>query len=170
MQYDPFDPDVPTNRYPVYEWLRDDAPVHHSAVTDTYVLSRHDHVVWAIGDGDLFSSDAMRGVLLGQPTGTGEERLPRADAMGALVSIDAPGHSELRTIVNRGFTPRHITSWRARIEELVTTLLDGVRAGDPLDVVGRLAAPLPVRVIAELLGGDERRPTSSRCGPTRSPG
>ena len=154
VQYDPFDADVPADPYPVYEWLRDQAPVHHAPLTDTYVLSRHDDVTWAIGDGDLFSSDAMRGVLLGQPTGTGEQRLPRADAMGALVSIDAPGHSELRHIVNRGFTPRHITTWRARIEELVTGLLDGVTPGDPIDVVGQVAAPLPVRVIAELLGGD----------------
>jgi cytochrome P450 len=154
MQYDPFDASVPADPYPVYEWLRDEAPLHHAPDTDTFVLSRHDDVAWAIGDVDLFSSDAMRGVLLGQPTGVGEQRLPRADAMGALVSVDAPGHSELRHIVNRGFTPRHITSWRARIEELVTGLLAEVSPGDPLEVVRRIAAPLPVRVIAELLGGD----------------
>jgi cytochrome P450 len=154
MDYDPFDPSIPADPYPVYEWLRDEAPVHHAPATDTFVLSRHDDVAWAIGDGDLFSSDAMRGVLLGQPTGVGEERLPREQAMGALVSIDAPGHSELRQIVNRGFTPRHITTWRARIEELVVTLLGRTVPGEPLDVVAALAAPLPVRVIAELLGGD----------------
>ncbi|MGH9186769.1 MAG: cytochrome P450 [Acidimicrobiales bacterium] len=163
MRYDPFDADTPTDPYPTYEWLRDEAPVHYTATTDTYVLSRYDDVTWAIGDGDLFSSDAMRGVLMGQPTGVGEARLPRADAMGVLVSIDAPGHSELRRIVNRGFTPRHITSWRDRIDELVTGMLDGIAPGDALDIVGRVAAPLPVRVIAELLGADASQATAFKA-------
>jgi cytochrome P450 len=152
--YDPFDPDVPTDPYPVYEWLRDAAPVYHAPVTDTFVLSRYDDVLWAVNDGDLFSSDAMRGVLLGQATGVGERRLPRTDAMGALVSIDAPGHSELRRIVNRGFTPRHIAHWRERIDEIVTELLPGAPGGGLFDVVSGIAAPLPVRVITEMLGAD----------------
>ena len=40
--YDPFDPVVAIDPYPAYGWLRDEAPLHHSAVTDTYVLSRYD--------------------------------------------------------------------------------------------------------------------------------
>src|SRR3546814_301767 len=104
--YDPFDAAVAGDPYATYRWLRDEAPVHHSPVTDTFVLSRWDDVTWALNDHDLFSSDAMRGVLLGQDTGKGEQRLPREAATGNLVSIDPPGHSELRRIVSRGFTPR----------------------------------------------------------------
>ena len=92
--YDPFDPSIAADPYPAYDWLRDEVPLHHSSVTDTFVLSRHEDVVWALADTDLFSSDAMRGVLLDQPTGTGTERLPRSEATGNLVSIDAPGHTE----------------------------------------------------------------------------
>jgi cytochrome P450 len=154
MAYDPFDPSVVADPYPIYTWLRDEAPVHHAEQTDTYVLSRYDDVLEALGDTDLYSSDAMRGVLLGQPTGVGAERLPREDAMGALVSVDPPAHSELRRIVNRGFTPKRITSWHDRMEELVTELMAGVEPGDPFDVVGGLAGPLPVRVIVELVGAD----------------
>jgi cytochrome P450 len=156
LRYDPFDQSLVSDPYPVYEWLLEDAPLHHSPVTDTYVLSRFDDVTWALADTDLFSSDAMRGVLLGQPTGTGEERLARSEAMGNLVSIDPPGHTELRRIVNRGFTPRHIAEWWARIESLVAGMLEA-QSGPTLDVVGNLAAPLPVRVIAELLGADAER-------------
>ena len=154
MSYDPFDPTVVADPYPVYTWLRDERPVHHAPETDTFVLSRYDDVLRALGDTDLFSSDAMRGVLLGQPTGVGEERLPREDAMGGLVSVDPPAHSELRRIVNRGFTPKHIGSWHDRVEELVSELMAGVRPDAPFDVVGGLAGPLPVRVIVELLGAD----------------
>lgn len=160
IEYDPFDPAVPVDPYPVYRWLRDDAPLYHAPGTDTYVLSRYDDVAWALADVELFSSDAMLGVLMGQPTGVGEQRLPRAAAMGNLVSIDPPGHTELRRIVNRGFTPRRITAWRPRIEELTGELL--AAAGDHLDVIGELAIPLPVTVVAELLGADADRSTDFR--------
>jgi len=152
LQYDPFDATIAADPYPIYDWLRDEAPVHHAPVTDTFVLSRYDDVAWALGDTDLFSSDAMRGVLLGQPTGVGEQRLPREAAMGTLVSVDPPAHTELRRIVNRGFTPRRIGDWHGRIEEIIAELLSGLSPGDTFDVIGGLAAPLPVQVIAELLG------------------
>src|SRR5690606_26914252 len=158
--YDPFDAAVAADPYPAYRWLLDEAPCHHSPVTDTYVLSRYDDVTWALADTDLFSSDAMRGVLLGKRTGTGTERLPREAASGNLVSVDPPAHTELRRIVDRGFTPRRITAWRSRIDELVAELLAAV-PGDRLDVVGALAVPLPVRVIAELLGAEIGRASCS---------
>jgi len=161
--YDPFDPSVRPDPYPIYRWLRDEAPLHYSPETDTYVLSRYEDVTWALNDTDLFSSDAMRGVLLGQPTGTGEERLPRAAATGNLVSIDPPAHTELRRIVNRGFTPRTINGWRPRIDELVAELLGRVGDADRLDVIGSLAVPLPVQVIAEMLGADAERSADFRA-------
>src|SRR3546814_5229399 len=104
----------------------------------------------------------MRGVLLGQDTGKGEQRLPREAATGNLVSIDPPGHSELRRIVSRGFTPRTMQAWRPRIDELVEEML-GATHGDRLDVVASLASPLPVRVIAELLGADAERAADFRA-------
>lgn len=160
--YDPFDPSIAADPYPAYDWLRDEVPLHHSPDTDTFVLSRHEDVVWALADTDLFSSDAMRGVLLDQPTGTGMERLPRSEATGNLVSIDPPGHTELRGIVNRGFTPRKVNGWRPRIDELVEQLLGRVD-DDRLDVVSELAVPLPVTVIAELLGADASRSADFRA-------
>ncbi len=152
VRYDPFDAGIVGDPYPVYEALRDDHPAHYAPDTQTFVLSRHEDVAWALGDTDLFSSDAMRGVLMGLPTGSGEERLPREAATGNLVSVDPPAHSELRKVVNRGFTPRRISAWDERIRAIVRDLLDG--AGPDLDVVAGLAAPLPVQVITELLGAD----------------
>jgi cytochrome P450 len=152
MHYDPFASDIVADPYPVYAWLRDEQPVHYAEDTKTFVLSRYDDVTWALGDTDLFSSDAMRGVLMGQPTGKGPERLPRDTAGGSLVSVDPPAHTELRRVVNRGFTPRRIGAWDDRIGEVVAGLLRDAPAD--LDVVAGLAAPLPVQVITELLGAD----------------
>jgi cytochrome P450 len=152
MRYDPFASDIVADPYPVYTWLREEQPVYWAEPTRSYVLSRYDDVVWALGDTDLFSSDAMRGVLMGQPTGKGPERLPRDTAGGSLVSTDPPAHTELRRVVNRGFTPRRISAWDGRIQALVTELV--ASASPAFDVVAGLAAPLPVQVITELLGAD----------------
>lgn len=152
MQYDPFAVDIVADPYPVYDWLRSEQPVYYAEPTKSFVLSRYEDVTWALGDTDLFSSDAMRGVLMGQPTGKGEERMPRDTAGGSLVSVDPPAHTELRRVVNRGFTPRKITAWDDRIQAMVEELMGS--AGTDFDVVAGLAAPLPVQVITELLGAD----------------
>ncbi|HKY13613.1 MAG TPA: cytochrome P450 [Microthrixaceae bacterium] len=152
MHYDPFASDIVSDPYPVYEWLREEHPVYYAGPSESFVLTRYDDVTWALGDTDLFSSDAMRGVLMGQPTGKGEERLPRDTPGGSLVSFDPPAHSELRKVVNRGFTPRRINAWDNRIAEIVQELM--ADAPEDLDVVERIAAPLPVQVITELLGAD----------------
>jgi cytochrome P450 len=152
MHYDPFASDIVADPYPVYSWLRDEQPVHWADLTKSYVLSRYEDVTWALGDTDLFSSDAMRGVLMGMPTGKGPERLPRDTAGGSLVSTDPPAHTELRRVVNRGFTPRRISAWDDRIAVMVDELM--ATAAPDLDVVAGLAAPLPVQVITALLGAD----------------
>ncbi|SHN56500.1 Cytochrome P450 [Geodermatophilus obscurus] len=75
---------------------------------------------------------------------------------GNLVRMDPPRHRELRSLVNQAFTPRVVAGLEPRIAELTTELLD--RAGERFDLVDALAYPLPVIVIADLLGV----PTSDR--------
>ena len=153
IAYDPFD-NAPADVYGLYDQLREHAPVHWAPKTETFVLSRYEDVAWALAEPALFSSDAMRGVLMGQPTGHGEERLPREEAQGMLVSVDPPEHSALRRIVNRGFTPRRMQAWVEHMDRTVVELLERAEPGAPFDVIGGLAAPLPVRVICELVGAD----------------
>ncbi|HVV35138.1 MAG TPA: cytochrome P450 [Acidimicrobiales bacterium] len=162
IAYDPFD-NAPADVYALYDKLRADDPVHWAPGTGTFVLSRHDDVAWALSEPGLFSSDAMRGVLMDQPTGHGEQRLPREDAQGMLVSVDPPEHTDLRRIVNRGFTPRRMQEWRAHMDSTVAELLDPARAGGSFDVIAGLAAPLPVRVICALVGADPAEADSFRA-------
>jgi cytochrome P450 len=56
LRYDPFDPEIPDDPYPVYRQLRDEAPVYHAADTNTWVLSRHQDVISALLDHHSYSS------------------------------------------------------------------------------------------------------------------
>jgi cytochrome P450 len=69
---------------------------------------------------------------------------------GNFVRMDPPQHRKLRTLVSQAFTPRVVADLEPRIAELTTELLD--RAGERFDLIDALAYPLPVIVIAELLG------------------
>jgi cytochrome P450 len=69
---------------------------------------------------------------------------------GNFVRMDPPQHRKLRTLVSQAFTPKVVAALEPRIAELTTRLLD--RAGERFDLIDALAYPLPVIVIAELLG------------------
>jgi cytochrome P450 len=72
--------------------------------------------------------------------------------LGIMLFRDAPDHTRLRNLVNKAFTPRTVRRLRPRVESLVEELLaPGARDGG-LDLVADLAVPLPIIVIAELLG------------------
>jgi cytochrome P450 len=69
-----------------------------------------------------------------------------------LLMVDPPDHTRLRRLVSTAFTPRVVEALRRRIEVIVAELLADVRPGVELDLIERLAYPLPTRVIAELIG------------------
>ena len=82
--YDPFDPVVAIDPYPAYGWLRDEAPLHHSAVTDTYVLSRYDDfdalVPWLAADQELAGAGAEEHIDSSQFRGRRRLELVRKEA------------------------------------------------------------------------------------------
>jgi cytochrome P450 len=74
-----------------------------------------------------------------------------------LIAEDGERHASLRAIVNRGFTPRRIASWEGRIRELVEACSAPLREGRAFDVMRDLAVPVPVTIIAEMLGVPSQR-------------
>ena len=72
-----------------------------------------------------------------------------------LISLDAPEHTKLRKIINRGFTPRRVADLTDRIQARVDTLIDALRDGKTCDLVTDLALWLPLHVIADLVGVPE---------------
>ncbi len=73
-------------------------------------------------------------------------------ARGNFVRMDPPKHRKLRSLVSQAFTPRMVTGLAPRIAELTAELLDAIEGAERFDLIDRLAYPLPVIVIAELLG------------------
>jgi cytochrome P450 len=171
---DPFSSACREDPYPVYRALRNDAPVHFVPSMDTWCVSRYDDVQHVLKNPELFSSRAMFTVLInngsnGLDLSWGSLRLaarllfnlrmsPWAFVRSRiLIASDGDRHSSMRGILNRGFTPRQINNWESRIRTVVENQLEPLRGGDPFDVVGDLAIPLPVTIIAELLGVERDR-------------
>lgn len=123
-------------------WRRED-PVHRDEAAELWVVTRHADVLSVLRDPRRFCS--ARGVLLG-------DREREIGAGQSILYLDPPEHSRHRAIVSRQFHGSEVTRLEPRITELVGSLLDGITPGEPFDAVERLAVPLPLTMIAELLG------------------
>ena len=126
--------------------LRASSPVHEYR-PGSWVVTRYDDVRAVSRDPQRFCSG--RGVLMSDPVRSGGT-LP-----GSVLHMDPPEHAKWRRLAARWFTPRAMTRLEQRVRELTRSLLDAVPPGETVDLVDALAAPLPVQVIAELLGIDD---------------
>ena len=70
----------------------------------------------------------------------------------SLLNLEPPGHTRLRTLVNRAFVSRHVEQLRPRIERLANEMIDGFEGEDSVDLIKAFAAPIPAMVIAEMIG------------------
>ncbi|MBW2233669.1 MAG: cytochrome P450, partial [Deltaproteobacteria bacterium] len=140
-----------------------------------WVVSRYEDVRHVLTHHELFSSDAMRNAMLGIPpdfdpakhpeiverlmtlVSSGPFRLEDITGSGPIITIDPPEHTTQRDIVNRGFSPRRISIWEKRVREIVDELMSGMRDVRQFDLVQGLAIPLPMIVIAEMLGVEPER-------------
>lgn len=158
ITYRPFSRAVQADPYPFYDELRANNPVCHLAAEDLWVLSRYDDVLAAVRDPASFSSQrGMSDLMLGAGGGRSAEEVPAflADMIGrrVLIAVDPPDHAVLRRLTAKVFTPRAIADLEPRIRTLAEQLVDDlIDAGEGGDLITHLACPLPVVVIAELLG------------------
>ncbi|WP_405493403.1 cytochrome P450 [Streptomyces sp. NBC_00096] len=149
-------PEYRTCPYPVYQALREQAPVARLTTrhgVETYLITRYDDARLALSDPrigkDMHEGLDIYHAVFGNTCDALDDNL---------LFADPPRHTRLRHIANKAFTPRHIKGLRPRIEELAGELLDRCPTDSPVDLMASFALPLPVMVICELLGivGDER--------------
>lgn len=173
--YEPFSEAVREDPYPYYAALRDEAPVYWAEGAQAWCVSRYDDVQFVLRNAELFSSDAMRTMLMGARPGVNpledpdvmERALTLTQALAFpieeliigrnLIAEDPPRHTAMRNLVNRGFTPRRIAMWEPRVREFAREYVNEMRQAEEVDLVEALAMPLPVRVICEILGVEAER-------------
>jgi cytochrome P450 len=146
--------------YPVYERLRTEAPVHYDAATDHWLVSRYDDVSALLRDRRL--GRTYRHVATDEEMG--RPAPPAAHAPfwhlieHGILDMEPPDHTRVRRLVAKAFTPRMVDAMRGPIDRLMDELVDRVDGVERFDLLREIAEPLPVAVIAELLGipGDDR--------------
>lgn len=127
-----------------YKTMRDSTPVRYDPESRAWHVYRYDDVTRILSDARTFSSDFGQLVL---------DRPDRRELTeGNIIAMDPPRHDQLRTLVSIAFTPRAISQLEGRIAQLTETLLEDIDAQSDFELVRDLAYPLPVTVIAELLG------------------
>jgi cytochrome P450 len=120
--------------YPVYERIRRASPVLHVPPPfDSWLIFDYEGVKRALSDHDTFSS-----------------RVPAPRHW--FLFHDPPGHTKLRGLISRAFTPRVVANLEPRIRELSRELLDRTIERGEMDLAGDYAVPLPMMVIAEMIG------------------
>ncbi|MFF5406791.1 cytochrome P450 [Streptomyces misionensis] len=124
--------------------LREAGPVRHDEVQGTWQVLDHENVAAVLADPATYSSD----LSALSPTQPDFETFTQ----GNFVGMDPPEHRKLRALVSQAFTPRVVQGLEPRIEAICARLLDEVADHDRFDLVDALAYPLPIIVIAELLG------------------
>ena len=147
VTYNPLSPSVYTDPYPTYERLRDKDPVHWSPLMDSWVFSRYKHVDGILRDHKRFSNDTSK---RGNPSHI-DESFDLANQPSMLFR-DPPDHTRLRALVSRAFTPAVVEGLAGHIRAIADDLLDQIDDPSAFDLMEAIAAPLPVIVIAELLG------------------
>jgi cytochrome P450 len=167
MDWDPYSDRWRDDPYPKYRELRDAAPLHHAPRSNAWTVSRYEDVVAVLRNTEVFSSKTRGGRMeaaVGELSsfeklklGARFLRRMRASPWALrrsrmLIQEDGGVHLRMRDLVNRGFTPRQIQRLVPRIHALVAECLAGLRSKPSFDLVSELNIPLPVTVIAELLG------------------
>jgi cytochrome P450 len=122
--------------------MRDTQRVWRDADSGAWNIYRYDDVAATLADARTFSSN-FGDVLPKHHDGLGQ---------GNIVGMDPPRHDQLRSLVSLAFTPRAIAQLEGRIGELTEELLNQTHCATELELVADLTYPLPVTVIAELLG------------------
>ncbi len=160
QDYNPLSPEVRANPYPYYAALRREDPVRQFMPgMPFFALSRYEDMEFALHHPEIFSSTAFRMITQGGGLGPNSAALSghRIVETPMMISVDPPAHSRLRNIVNRGFTPRRIAALEPRVRAIAEGLVDAVAPSGRMDLVRDLSIPLPVRMIAELLGIEVER-------------
>ena len=158
MGFAPADVGFIADPYSDYAELRERSPVLYNEATDHWLVSRYEDV-------DALLRDRRFGrtyLHLARHEGMGRATPPDWHAPfwdlinTGILDMEAPDHTRVRKLVSKAFTPRFVEELRPRVQAIVDDLLDELVGAGEFDLLPTFAEPLPVTVIAEMLGVPER--------------
>jgi len=147
--------DFAQRKYDWYRFLLEEAPVSIGkiSVLKVNLLARYDDCRMVLNDARFVRN---QGVAKGKPATASPLPIPLPKSVKALAASmivqDDPAHRRLRNLVNRAFTPRAVGTLSDRVEDLSHELLDGLAKQRRFDLLEHYAFPIPLRVIAEMMG------------------
>ncbi|MCI0800964.1 MAG: cytochrome P450 [Chloroflexi bacterium] len=157
---DMFSPEVIQDPYRYYGRIRDEDPVHWNELYELWVITRHDDLVWMTRNHEQFSNAVMANDPRPAYPAINESdnelyEYTRAYQADMFIQFDRPEHLEMRKVVHAYFTPKSMEEWRPLVKSATNDLLDVAEAKGEVDLMRDLAVPLPVLVIAEMMGVPE---------------
>lgn len=157
LVFNPADPAVRANPYPIFARMRHEDPAHWSPTLKSWILTRYDDVKRALGAAEM-SPDRLTPFYASLPDAT---RSTLAELMRYLnlwiVFRDPPEHTRVRGLVNKAFLPGTINGFRPQIERIAARLLDRLDGESEIDLVAQFTMQLPALVIMGMLGVPEDR-------------
>ncbi|MEM7538014.1 MAG: cytochrome P450, partial [Chloroflexota bacterium] len=135
--FDPTSPEFRSNPYPFYEFLRNSAPLFYAEPWNRWFVTEYEDCKTLLADNRLGNNSGP-------------------DSQGSMLFRDPPDHTRLRRLVNKAFTPRTVERLRGRTQSIAAQLLDDIQSraakGETIDLIESYAYPIPLTVIAEMLG------------------
>ena len=124
--------------HPGYARLRAESPLSWDEVHGLWVVSKHEDVTYVSTHADQFCS--------------GQGVRPTQSIDLSIIGLDGDRHIRQRRLLNQGFSPRMIRAMETRVRQVVTEVLDDIAAAGSCDFMVDIAIPIPLVVIAELMG------------------
>lgn len=156
-KFDPWSAAFVAHPYDAYAELREHAPVTYFEPTGQWLVSRHEDVSALLRDRRLGRTYTHRfsHQEFGRPEpDPAHEPFHTLNDHG-LLDLEAPDHTRIRRLVSKAFTPRMVEGLRPTVRRLAGELVDDLLAAGGGDLIATVAEPLPVAVIAEMLGVPE---------------
>ncbi|MDH6124308.1 cytochrome P450 [Kitasatospora sp. GP82] len=156
-QFDPWSAEFVAHPYEAYTALREQAPVSYYGPSDQWLVSRYEDVSALLRDRRLGRTYSHRYTHeeFGRPApDPAHEPFHTLNEHG-LLDLEAPDHTRIRRLVSKAFTPRMVESLRPTVARLAGELVGRLVEDGGGDLIARVAEPLPVAVIAEMLGVPE---------------
>jgi cytochrome P450 len=154
---DLFTRDVVQDPYGYFGHMRATDPVHWNEAYELWLITRYDDLVWLTRHPELFSSEVFkRDPRPPYPaideSDMGLYQFVRDFFSEWFIQNDRPVHMEMRKVVHGYFTPKAMELWRPMVRDVIQDLLDEAEEQGEMDVMRDFATPLPLLVIAQMLG------------------